>query len=157
MRRKYQMKSNLHLALLATIFSIALPLATFNAAAADTVPAQTTTAHEKVIFQVSDSVPAKWNLTLNNAKNIQDAVGKDRVDVEIVAYGPGVDMLKLESEVANRIDSALANGVKIVACENTMKSMKLTQGDMLPSIGYVPGGVVELMRKQREGWSYIRP
>lgn len=151
------MKRHLHPALLATIFSLTLPLATFNAAAADAAPAQSTGTHEKVIFQVSDSVPAKWNLTLNNAKNIQDAVGKDKVDIEIVAYGPGVDMLKLESEVANRIDTALSNGVKIVACENTMKNMKLTQADMLPTIGYVPGGVVELMRKQREGWSYIRP
>jgi uncharacterized protein len=151
------MKHHLHLALLATIFALTLPLATFNAVASDATPAQTSSAHEKVIFQVSDSVPAKWNLTLNNVKNIQDAVGKDKVDIEIVAYGPGVDMLKLESEVANRIDTALANGVKIVACENTMKNMKLTQADMLPTIGYVPGGVVELMRKQREGWSYIRP
>ena len=58
---------------------------------------------------------------------------------------------------ALRIDKALADGVKIVACENTMKSMKLTKPDMLSSIGYVPAGVVELVRKQREGWAYIRP
>jgi intracellular sulfur oxidation DsrE/DsrF family protein len=151
------MKRNLHLKFLAMLFSLSLPLATFNAAAADSTPAQTQTAREKVIFQVSDSAPAKWNLALNNAKNVQDTLGKDKVDVEIVAYGPGIDMLKLESEVANRIDSALTNGVKIVACEKTMSSTKVTQADMLPSIGYVPGGVIELMRKQREGWSYIRP
>lgn len=151
------MKHNLHLKFLATLLSLSLPLATFNAAVADSSPAQTMATHEKVVFQVSDSVPAKWNLTLNNVKNIQDAIGKDKVDIEIVAYGPGIDMLKLESEVANRIDSALASGVKIVACENTMRNMKLTKADMLPSIDYVPGGVVELMRKQREGWAYIRP
>jgi intracellular sulfur oxidation DsrE/DsrF family protein len=151
------MKPHLHVAILATMLSLTLALATFNTEAADASLAQTSSSHEKVIFQVSDSVPAKWNLTLNNVKNIQEAIGKDKVDVEIVAYGPGIDMLKLESEVANRIDTALANGVRIVACENTMKNMKLTQADMLPSIGYVPGGVIELMRKQREGWSYIRP
>ena len=143
--------------ILTTVFALTMPFATFNAEAADSGSLQAAAAREKVIFQVSDSVPGKWNLTLNNAKNVQDAIGKDKVDVEIVAYGPGIEMLKLESEVANRIDKALADGVKIVACENTMKNMKLTQADMLPSIGYVPGGVVELMRKQREGWSYIRP
>ena len=151
------MRHDLHPMFLAAIFVLSLPLATFNAMAADPAAVQTTTAHEKVVFQVSDSVPAKWNLALNNAKNVQDIIGKDKVDVEIVAYGPGIDMLKLESEVANRIDSALTNGVKIVACETTMRSTKLTKADMLPSIGYVPGGVVELMKKQREGWAYIRP
>ena len=66
-------------------------------------------------------------------------------------------MLKFESEVGPRIDKALADGVKVVACENTMKSMKLKQSDMLPSISYVPSGVIEIIRKQREGWVYIRP
>ena len=153
MKHIHQMK------LLATIFAFSLPLTSFSAIAADTMPPQAAVAHdhEKVIFQVSDAVPGKWNLTLNNAKNVQDAIGKNNVDVEIVVYGPGIDMLKLESEVGNRIAKSLADGVKIVACENTMKNMKLTQANMLPSIGYVPGGVVELMRKQKEGWAYIRP
>jgi uncharacterized protein len=143
--------------LIVTLLAFSLSLATFNTNAADLSPTQVTASREKVIFQVSDSVPAKWNLTLNNARNMQDAIGKNNVDVEIVAYGPGIDMLRLESEVGNRIDDALASGVKIVACQNTMKNMKVTQADMLPSIGYVPSGVVELMRKQKEGWSYIRP
>jgi hypothetical protein len=38
-----------------------------------------------------------------------------------------------------------------------MKSFKLTQSDMLPSIGYVPAGIVDIMRKQKQGWAYIRP
>jgi len=47
--------------------------------------------------------------------------------------------------------------VKVVACENTMKNMKLTKADMMPTIGYVPAGVVEIMNKQKEGYAYIRP
>jgi uncharacterized protein len=142
---------------LATMFFGMLAFASFGAEAADTATQQNLDAREKVIIQVSDSVPGKWNLALNNAKNIQDLIGKDKVDVEIVAYGPGIDMLKFESEVGTRIDKALADGVKIVACENTMKNMKLTKPDMLSSIGYVPAGVVEIMRKEKDGWSYIRP
>ena len=79
------------------------------------------------------------------------------MDIEIVAFGPGIEMLKRESEMGGKIDKALADGIKIVACENTMKAMKLTTADMLPTIGYVPSGVVELMRKQKEDWSYLRP
>ena len=121
--------------------------------------AVTAKAHKKdqVVLQVSDADPAKWNLALNNVKNFQAALGKDNVDVEIVAYGPGIGMLKLDSEVGNRVDDAVSNGVKIVACENTMKGQKLTKADMLPAIGYVPGGVIELMHKQQEGYAYIRP
>ena len=44
-----------------------------------------------------------------------------------------------------------------MACENTMHNQKLGRDDMLADIGYVKAGVVELMLKQQEGWSYIRP
>jgi intracellular sulfur oxidation DsrE/DsrF family protein len=140
---------------LATLFALSLTLASLNGHAADMAAA--TAAHEKVVFQVSDAGPGKWNLTLNNAKNVQDAIGKDNVDIEIVAFGPGIEMLKRDSEVGSKIDKAMADGIKVVACENTMKAMKLTKADMLSTIGYVPGGVVELMKKQKENWSYIRP
>lgn len=112
---------------------------------------------QKVVFQVSDADPGKWNLALNNAKNVQQDLGAGNVDVEIVAYGPGIGMIKLESPVGNRIREAMTSGVKVVACENTMTNMKLTKSDMLPSLGYVPAGVVELMKRQREGYAYIRP
>ena len=71
--------------------------------------------------------------------------------------GPGIGMIKLESPVANRVREAMAAGVKAVACENTMTNLKLAKGDMLPSLGYVPAGAVQLMRRQREGYAYIRP
>ena len=139
------MKKIIQFRTFATLLAIALALTSFCAEAADAV-AQPVVAREKVVIQMSDSVPGKWNLALNNAKNLQEALGRDNVDVEIVAYGPGIDMLKFESEVGPRIDKALADGVKIVACENTMKSMKLTKSDMLSSIAYVPSGVVEMIR-----------
>jgi len=119
--------------------------------------AQSTAARPKVVIQVSDSDNAKWNLALNNARNIQADLGAANVDVEVVAYGPGIGMLKMDSVVAGRIDEALTGGVKVVACENTMKGQKLTQADMLKGIGYVPAGVVEIMQKQQQGWAYIRP
>jgi len=111
----------------------------------------------KVVFQVSDNDPAKWGLALNNAHNVQADLGEDTVDMEIVVYGPGIGMLKGGSPVAPRIAAALKSGVKVVACENTMKAQKLTYADMLPDIGYVPAGVVELMQKQQQGYAYIRP
>jgi hypothetical protein len=57
-------------------------------------------------------------------------------------------MLKGDSPVAKRAADALMSGVKVVACENTMKARKLVYADMLPAIGRVPAGVVEVMLKQ---------
>jgi intracellular sulfur oxidation DsrE/DsrF family protein len=111
----------------------------------------------KVVIQVSDADQGKWNLALNNAKNIQTDLGASNVDVEIVAYGPGIGMLKMDSPVGGRVDEATTAGVKVIACENTMKGQKLTRADMLNGIGYVPAGVVELMSRQQQGWAYIRP
>ena len=111
----------------------------------------------RVVIQVSDNDPAKWNLAINNAKNIQTDLGAPNVDIEIVAYGPGIGMLKMDSPVGGRIDEASAAGVKVLACENTMRGQKLTRTDMLNGIGYVPAGVVELMTRQQQGWAYIRP
>lgn len=143
--------------MVASMFVMALAFASFGAEAADAPSQQGSEVREKVVIQVSDSIPGKWNLALNNAKNIQEAIGKDKVEVEIVAYGPGIDMLRFESEVGSRIEKAVTDGVKVMACENTMRNMKLTKPDMLSTIAYVPAGVVEIMRKEREGWSYIRP
>jgi uncharacterized protein len=110
-----------------------------------------------VVFQVSDNDPAKWNLALNNAKNVQNSFGADKVAVEIVAYGPGIGMLKADSPTAARVTEATQAGVKVVACQNTMRAQKLTEADMNTSVGYVPSGVVELMTQQKQGASYIRP
>ena len=114
-------------------------------------------ARNRVVMQVSDADPGKWNLALNNARNLQADLGPGNVDIEIVAYGPGIGMLKADSVVGNRVDEAGKAGVKIVACENTMRGQKLTQADMLSGIGYVPAGVVTLMQRQQQGWAYIRP
>lgn len=136
------------------ILAVALAL-TF--ASLDTVAAETSAAKERLVIQVSDADTGKWNLALNNAKNVQQAYGADKVDIEIVTYGPGIGMLKMDSVIANRIDESKQSGISIVACQNTMKNMKLTADDMLPNTSYVPSGVVELMKKQREGYAYIRP
>ena len=111
----------------------------------------------RVVMQVSDADPGKWNLALNNARNLQADLGAANVEIEIVAYGPGIGMLKADSTVGNRIGEALGSGVKVAACENTMRGQKLAKSDMLSGISYVGAGVVEIMQRQQQGWAYLRP
>ena len=119
--------------------------------------AQAPVAKQRVVIQVSDADPGKWKLALSNARNIQQDLSAQNVQIEIVAYGPGIDMLQAESEASPGVIQAMTDGVKVVACENTMRNRKLKREDMQGGIGYVGAGVVEIMQKQREGWSYIRP
>jgi intracellular sulfur oxidation DsrE/DsrF family protein len=114
-------------------------------------------AKHRLILQVSDNDPDKWKLALNNARNAQEDLGRDNVDIELVAYGPGLNMLKLGSAVSALVVDAVGRGVKFMACENTMANTKVGKADMLPDLGYVKAGVVELMVKQQQGWAYIRP
>lgn len=111
----------------------------------------------KLVIQVSDNDPAKWNLALNNAKNVLDDLGAANVSMEIVAYGPGIGMLKMDAPVAGRVADAVRAGVQMMACENTMRAQKLSKDDMHAAISYVPAGVTEIMKRQGEGWAYVRP
>ena len=64
----------------------------------------------RVVIQVSDDDPKTWNLALNNARNVQKDLGKENVEIEIVAYGPGLAMLKMESVVGNKVAELRKSG-----------------------------------------------
>jgi len=143
---------------LITLFAVLLAIFASQARAEETVKEHKMgNRFTHVVFQMSDDDPKKWSLMLNNVKNVQQELGTGNADIEVVTFGPGVNMLKLESTVADRVDEALNAGVKIVACENTMRSLKLGKSDMMSTIAYVPAGVVEIIKKQNEGYAYIRP
>jgi len=107
---------------------------------------------------VSDNDPGKWNLALNVAENLQEAYGKNNVDIEIVAYGPGLNMFKAESKVSARLNKAQDSSVSLYACANTMRKMKVTKADLHPgSLIAADGGVVHILKRRGEGWSDHRP
>jgi len=111
----------------------------------------------RVVLQVSDDSPKTWNQALNVIENLQQTFGKENVDVKLVAFGFGIGLLKLDSVAGGRVLDATKSGAQILACEITMRRQKLTKADMLPDIGYVPAGVVEIVKLQQQGWSVVRP
>jgi intracellular sulfur oxidation DsrE/DsrF family protein len=119
--------------------------------AAQAVPA----AKERVIIQVSTPEQRIWNQALNYVENLQELYGTDNVEIEIVALGWGIGMLKFDSPLATRVANSMKRGAKLQACEVTMGRQKLTKQDMLPDIGYVQAGLGQIIRRQKEGWSYI--
>lgn len=140
-----------------TLVVNSLALAAAAACASSSAAAAAPAARQySVVFQVSDADPAKWQLTLANIRNAQAELGSDNVRIELVAFGPGIAMLKAGSEVGPRVAEAVKAGVKVFACENTMRAQKLAQAQMLPEAGYVPSGVAHVIRRQAEGYAYIR-
>jgi uncharacterized protein len=130
--------------------------------------AQTGKPH-RVAIQVDQNDPAVMNLALNNAANIMEYYRdkNEDVEVEVVAYGPGLNMLRADtSPVKDRI-AQIANAdatfpAKIVfsACNNTKQAMEKHEGHaitIIPQAGIVPSGAARLMELQEQGWSYLRP
>lgn len=109
----------------------------------------------RIVFQVNEDDSRKWNTVLANINNVQEELG--RVEVAVVVIGPALGMLKADALTANRVQDAMAAGVRFVACGNSMQAQKLTQDDMIDHIAYAKAGYVEVMRLQQQGWVYIRP
>ena len=113
-------------------------------------------AREPAIFAVTDDDAKKWNLTLGNIGNAIDGIGANAAEIELVVYGPGIAMLKKDSPVAERIAAAQKRGVRVYACQNSMRGFNLQLSDLAPGVGVVPSGVVELIRRQHAGYAYVR-
>jgi hypothetical protein len=111
----------------------------------------------QIVFHVSENNPQQWQVALNNAMAFQRNVGKDNAQVEIVAIGPGLDMLKIDSKAADRVTQALDRSIDVVACGETMNATKVTAADLIGGVRVVPGGIIEIADRQRAGWVYIRP
>jgi hypothetical protein len=117
-------------------------------------------APHKVVIQVSSDDPSTQTIALNNAVNLQNALGQDNVQIEIVAYGPGLGMLTSESKVGQRNTSLAMQDIQFSACGNTMKAVEKKTGTMpvpLEGVSVVPAGVLRIMELQEQGYAYIRP
>ena len=110
---------------------------------------------ERVVIQVSTPEQRLWNQALNYIENLRELYGAENVELEIVALGLGIGVLKLDSTQGPRVADALKVGVHVSACEVTMRRQKLVRDDMLPNIGFVPAGLGQIIKRQREGWAYI--
>jgi hypothetical protein len=120
----------------------------------------------RVAIQVDQNDTDVMNLALSNAKNVLEhyQARGENVSVEIVAYGPGLHMLRADtSQVKDRIKELVGQysaRIKFAACNNTKQVMEKREGKpltIIPEATIVPSGVVQLMELQEQGWSYVRP
>ncbi len=114
-------------------------------------------AQNRIVIQVNEDDVKKWNAVLANIRNIQTELGPQNVMIAVVAIGYGLGMVTADSLAANGVQDALASGVEFVACGNSMKAQHIARDDLVPGIGMATAGYVEIMRRQQQGWIYLRP
>jgi hypothetical protein len=120
-----------------------------------------------IAIQIDQNDPQIMNMVLNNATNVIEyyRARNEDVDVDVVAYGPGLHMLRSDtSPVQERIkrlkDMVFPGKIQFSACNNTRQGMEKAEGHAIPILAdatVVPSGVVHLMELQEQGWSYVRP
>ena len=114
-------------------------------------------AQHHVVIQISQGNGFKQKLVLNNASNMLKHYGPDLIQIEVVAYGPGLRLLFRDNPNSKRIKRLMKEGVIFSACANTMHAMHKKVADLVPGARKIPGGVVQIMERQEEGWDYIKP
>ncbi len=112
--------------------------------------------HHKIVVAVTSGDEADWHLAAGNIRNLLTGFEKDGVEIEVVAFGPGINMVIKPSAADADIQGLMAKHVKFVACENSMRAHKVTAADLVTGVGTVPSGIVEVVSKQEDGWVYIK-
>ena len=134
------------------IFSVAVVLLLLSS----TLMMKAQTKQHRVLFAITSGDEADWHMTLGNIRHLMEGFSGDSVEVEVVAYGPGVNMVKRPSSVDADIQALETKHVRFVACENSMRAQKMTVADLVTGVGTVPAGIVEVVTKQEQGWTYIK-
>ena len=110
----------------------------------------------QIVFDFTKQDTASFSMMVRQARNIMNITGN--AQLEVVCYGPGVDLLvKEKTNVAKEIEELQTRfNVKFVACEFTMKRRGIEKAQLLSQVITVPAAVVEISSRQQEGWSYIK-
>ncbi len=111
----------------------------------------------KVVVHVNVPESGLQGAGLKNVANIL----KEAPDtmVEVVCHGAGIGLVeKARTDHAEAVEALIKKGVNFVACENTMRQKSIKKDDLLPGVGTVPSGAVEVVRKQqKDGFAYFKP
>lgn len=110
----------------------------------------------RLVMQLSTADTLEHKGLLNNLKHQKEGWG-DSVLIEVVVHGPGLDIVtKSKSTQIEAIQLMMQKDVQFVACRNTMKQKGITEKQLLPNVGVVAMGIGEIVRRQEQGWTYIK-
>ncbi|EKS28889.1 hypothetical protein [Afipia felis] len=113
-----------------------------------------------IALQLSDNDPVKEGLIVSIANKLLTVYGPDSIDVQVVAFGPGIDLLKADSPRRQQVDSLIAQGVTFNICDYTLETIERKTGkrpEMNPKAKEVPAGVPFLLSLAEKSYTIVRP
>ena len=111
--------------------------------------------HHRIVMQLTSGDTLVHKNLMKQFRNIREAAPDTQL--EIVCHGPGMDLLMSDrSTVAGKVKEFAAQGIVFLACENTIRERNLDRSKVLPEAGYVKAGIIHIVERQEEGWSYIK-
>jgi hypothetical protein len=112
----------------------------------------------RVVFHLDEADKARAQLVLNNIKNLIVDLGRKNVEIELIANGQGVLALLETPNLHGKDVERLADlGVRFLACSNSLEALNVPEEILLDPIEVVPAGITTLVKRQAEGWAYVRP
>jgi uncharacterized protein len=117
-------------------------------------------AEHKIVLQLSDNDPKKQGLVISVANNLMKFSDPDKVAVEIVAFGPGIDLLRPENPNRKLVESLVAQGARVDICLNTVDTLERDTGkrpDYISAATPVQVGVAQILLLTENGYTLVRP
>lgn len=109
----------------------------------------------RIVMQLSSGDTLVHKNLMKQLRNMKEAA--PTLQLEVVCHGPGMDMLMSDrSIVQEKVKEFTGKGIVFLACENTITERKLDRTKVLPEAGYVKAGIIHIVERQEEGWSYIK-
>ncbi len=116
-------------------------------------------AEHHIVLQLSDRGQDKQELVLSVAYNLLKAYDPDKIAIEVVAFGPGIDLLRAENRNRTRVDSLISQGVRFDICMNTVDTLE-REGkhvNINPKAVRVQVGVGRILELAEKGYTLVRP
>lgn len=112
-------------------------------------------ANHKIVFQLTSDDTLVHKALIKQIRNILKAA--PNASVEVVGHNKGITLLQTSmTKNAADVTELKSRGVDFVACENSMRERKIKKEDLLSESRTVPAGIIEIVMKQEQGWSYIK-
>jgi intracellular sulfur oxidation DsrE/DsrF family protein len=117
-------------------------------------------AERRIVLQLSDNDPQKQGLVISVANNLLKFYDPDKVAIEVVAFGPGIDLLRPDNSNRKLVESLVAQGVRFDVCLNTVDTIERETGhrpEIIPVATPVQVGVGQILSLTENGYTLVRP
>jgi intracellular sulfur oxidation DsrE/DsrF family protein len=112
----------------------------------------------KILFSIDTVDDKEVNHVISTVNNVIKYYRPENTEVVIVVYSQGVKILRKSSDehTRKRIEALMTYDIEFVACENSLRTLGIKKKELLEDLSYGTAGIVELIERQLQGFTYIK-